>query len=342
MSLLEQLGYYGLHTLATPLLWWTVTIVAVLLYFKLVPVRRPRIRYYVIFGVLLSLPVGTLLSFMPSGIYTSIPAPETMTWIAAPEITIRETDGSASSLHSPAAFWSGIILTGCLSVILFGIYRLILNTLSLRKLKQNALPLHNTRISSLLNKLQSELRVTRPVQLMTRSDLTSPVSFGWKYPVIILPENCNHSEISTLKPVLLHELHHIKNCDYLLSVLTEILITFTAFHPGARMMRKELYRYQEMHCDVQVLGCRRCSAAEYAEILLSFSGFNHNSDHRLACSMARSGSQIRERIVLMSQYPESEKSNRSLPARAAPALAFTLFMGATMITSCDLNPSELD
>ncbi len=340
MTFIEQTGYYGLHTLATPLLWWTLTIAAVLLYFYLFPVKRPRIRYYTSIAVLLSLPVGVIVSFMPSSIYTTVTAPENMTWIAAPEITITEGTAGTSGIRSYEALWSGVILFTALGLFLIFFCRFIFNLCNLSILKSTSTPVYYHNYNRLLFKLQTELSITRPVQLLHSTRVSSPVSFGWKNPVIILPAGAVQHPESNLKPVLVHELQHIKHCDYLISLLTECVTMFLAFHPGTWLLRRHLYRYQEMHCDAMVLGHRPCNPADYARTLLDYCTASTVAKNHPACTISRSGSQIRERILMMNRYPREEQTYNSSYSFWVPFLGVGFFLTATTITSCDLTTGQ--
>lgn len=342
MTFIEQIGYYGLHTLATPLLWWTLTIAAVLLYFHLFPVKRPRLRYYTTLAVLFSLPVGVIVSFMPSSIYTTVTAPENMTWIAAPEITITEGSSSSSGIRSYEALWSGIILFAALGLFLIVFCRFIFNLINLSILKSTSAPVHHHNYNRLLYKLQAELAITRPVQLLYNTRVSSPVSFGWKHPVIILPASAVHNPEANIKPVLVHELQHIKHCDYLISLLTECVTMIMSVHPGTWLLRRHLYRYQEMHCDAMVLGHRPCNPADYARTLLDYCTASTFAENHPACTISRSGSQIRERILMMNRYPREEQTYNSNYSFWVPVLGFGLFLTATTITSCDLTTGQVE
>lgn len=343
MSFIEQIGYYGLQTLATPLLWWTLAIAVVLAYLKCSSVKRPQFRYYVTFAVLISLPVGIILSFMPSSVYTSITAPATMKWIAAPELTIISSESSGQYIQSQSAFWAGISLLAGFFIILLSAIRLAVNFLNLRTIKLQARPVFSNQHTRLIRDLQNQLNITRPVQLLIHNELTSPISFGWKAPVIVIPESCRSAELSKMQTIFLHELEHIKNSDYLLSLITEFITTITAFHPGTWILRNQLYRNQELHCDARVLGYRPCSPAEYARILLSFSTTGNTPPHeRVVCSMARNRSLIHERIQLMNSDVGATKSAGSSSAIGAYASAFCLFLAITVVISSDLTPSGIE
>ncbi len=342
MKFIEHIGYYGLHTLATPLLWWTITLVAVLLCFHFLPVKRPRIRYYTSLAVLLSLPVGIILTFMPSSVYTTVTAPDNMSWIASPEITVTGYSGESSSGSFTAAFWAGVVLLIASMIVVFSAIRFVISLINISTLKLTSVPVRNRKCNRLVCKLQQQLHISKPVQLLYHASLTSPVSFGWKNPVVVIPSDSISQSEEKLKPVLLHELHHIKHSDFIISMITECITSVLSFHPGALMLRSHLYRYQEMHCDAKVLGKNTCSSADYAQILLEYSCGPSNTTSRLACSMSRSQVQIRDRILMMNQYPDKEKLPDSHYNFFAPLIACSLFIVATVFTSCDLTPDQLE
>lgn len=342
MNFIEQIGYYGLHTLATPLLWWTITILAVLLYFRFFPVKRPRIRYYTTLGVILSLPIGFVLSFMPSSVYTTVTAPENMTWIAAPEITVTGSSDSETANPYSVAFWIGLVLMIAFASIVISLIRFSVSIVNLFTLRRSSKPVLNASCNRMICRLQSQLKISKPVQLMQNPLISSPVSFGWKMPVIVVPSSTLKQPSKKIEPVLLHELHHIKHSDFLISIIIEAVTSLVSFHPGTIMLRSRLYEYQEMHCDAMVLGRQSCNTADYAQILLDYSCGSQPYGGHLACTMSRSNLQIRERILMMNRYPEKEKSPDTNYSLLAPMIAFSLFLTATIFTSCDLTPDQLD
>ena len=52
-------------------------------------------------------------------------------------------------------------------------------------------------------------------RLLVLAGVTSPATFGWIRPTILLPDACLEQDRSDLEDILRHELHHIRRLDFL-------------------------------------------------------------------------------------------------------------------------------
>src|SRR6185437_11608524 len=79
--------------------------------------------------------------------------------------------------------------------------------------------------------LAGELRVTRPVRLLESCLAEVPVAIGWLRPVILLPVGLAAGlRAEQVEALLLHELAHIRRCDYLVNLL-QTAIESVLFYP---------------------------------------------------------------------------------------------------------------
>jgi beta-lactamase regulating signal transducer with metallopeptidase domain len=122
-----------------------------------------------------------------------------------------------------------------------------------------------------LESAKRELGVGRQVTLCRDTDTLVPATVGLMRPVILLPEDANRWSAERRRLVLLHELAHIRRCDWLSQILGSFACAIYWFNPLAWFAAKQMRREQECACDDLVIACGTESRA-YADELLSLAG----------------------------------------------------------------------
>jgi TonB family protein len=136
--------------------------------------------------------------------------------------------------------------------------------------------------------LRSWRRDARPVQLapdvleiadavgaralpLISERVESPVTFGWRSPVVLLPAGFPELPPETQRGVLCHELLHVRRRDWLAALFEEGMRAFLWFHPGVWMLLARIALSREQVVDleaVRLTGSRRA----YLETLRTFAG----------------------------------------------------------------------
>jgi beta-lactamase regulating signal transducer with metallopeptidase domain len=118
-----------------------------------------------------------------------------------------------------------------------------------------------------------ELHASRS-RLLILSGATSPMTFGWVRPVVLLPSFCVEEDRSKLEDILRHELHHVHRWDAIWNELALAARGLLAFHPAIWYAVRKMQFDRELACDLAVVA--RCPArrAEYAECLVRFARLN--------------------------------------------------------------------
>jgi hypothetical protein len=80
---------------------------------------------------------------------------------------------------------------------------------------------------------------------------------------------CSALRLSSLDPILAHELLHIRRGDLRTGLLQAIVQSLWWFHPAVWFCNRWLSREAERCCDEQVIAELGCSPAQYARSLLS-------------------------------------------------------------------------
>ena len=89
--------------------------------------------------------------------------------------------------------------------------------------------------------------------LLVSDQAPVPVTWGCRHPVILLPAQAAHWSSDQLREMLLHELAHIKRCDQLIQLMTQLVCALYWFNPLAWVAAYCVRVEQESACDDEVL-----------------------------------------------------------------------------------------
>lgn len=133
------------------------------------------------------------------------------------------------------------------------------------------------------------------VPVLLSSSLLEPGVFGIFRPVLVLPAGIlARLSPEHLRPIIAHELCHIRRKDNLTFAVHMIVETLFWFHPLVWFLRKRLVEERELACDESVLQSGS-NPEVYAEGILSICKFYVESP--LACVSGVGGSDLKKRIV---------------------------------------------
>jgi beta-lactamase regulating signal transducer with metallopeptidase domain len=111
-------------------------------------------------------------------------------------------------------------------------------------------------------------------RLLILSGATSPATFGWIRPTILLPTPCLEDDPSELEDILNHELHHVRRCDAIWNGLALASRTLLFFHPAVWYAVRKMQVDRELACDHAVISESPARRGKYAECLLRFARLN--------------------------------------------------------------------
>ncbi len=162
---------------------------------------------------------------------------------------------------------SGNLLLGVLGVgILLRLSWLGLGLLTLRSWRRGALP---ARLAPEI--LEIVDTVGARALLLVSERVESPVTFGWRSPVVLLPAGFPELPVEAQRGVLCHELIHVRRRDWLAALFEEGMRALLWFHPGVWMLLARIALCREQVVDreaVRLTGSRRA----YLETLRLFAG----------------------------------------------------------------------
>jgi beta-lactamase regulating signal transducer with metallopeptidase domain len=218
--------------------WWIAAAAAAFAGFlRIARNAVPSRRYFV--GVLMraTVPIPFALNIRLDGFAVSSPAPR-LIMQALPNEAIAAGFSGTEWARPLAMLWiAGVVL---LSLRAAG------GWLYLRLLVRRATPLDWPALSTLCERMGLRARVE--LRITQRED--SPYTAGWRRPLIIVPiATLAGLPADQLEAIILHELAHIRRCDYLAEWAFQAMETVFFYHPAVWWMTAVLRKERERSCD---------------------------------------------------------------------------------------------
>jgi len=109
------------------------------------------------------------------------------------------------------------------------------------------------------------------VSVMLSEDVTGPVTFGWRDPVVLLPASFTTLEPKMRDAILCHELQHVERRDWLFTIAEELVRSVLWFHPAVWWVIGEIQLAREQTVDQSVIEMTQ-ARDPYVDALLLMSG----------------------------------------------------------------------
>ena len=113
--------------------------------------------------------------------------------------------------------------------------------------------------------------------LRISSDVASPVTFGVRRPVVLLPARFPEFDAHMQEAILCHEILHVRRRDWLFTVVEELVRAVFWFHPAIWWLLGEIGLAREQAVDRQVVEMTS-SREEYVDALLAIAGARPRRD----------------------------------------------------------------
>jgi beta-lactamase regulating signal transducer with metallopeptidase domain len=115
--------------------------------------------------------------------------------------------------------------------------------------------------------LARECGVQRRVEVMRHEDVASPITFGARRPVIVMPTHASTWSQADLRRALVHELEHVRRGDWIVHLTARTASAAYWLHPLAWIAWRQLVLEAEQSCDDAVVA--RDERTDYAEQLVT-------------------------------------------------------------------------
>ena len=175
--------------------------------------------------------------------------------------------------------------------------------------------------------------VTRAAAVRFVPHLYQPLTFGFRAPIILLPDVLRTQPLAIQRAVLAHELWHVRRRDWFWTVCEEVVRAVLWFHPGIWILLSAIQSAREEVVDelsILTTGSRRT----YADALLTFAD---NSRWFAVSAFARRRYLV-QRLVLISK--EAVMSARRVVATAAAVTIVVAAAGWYSVQAFPMRESQ--
>ncbi|MEO6539235.1 MAG: M56 family metallopeptidase [Ferruginibacter sp.] len=155
--------------------------------------------------------------------------------------------------------------------------------------------------------------IQRKVSIWFSNNVSSPLTFGFFKPVILMPlALLNGLSVLETEALIIHEINHIKNNDYILNWLLVIIETIYFFNPFVKIIANRIKLEREKSCDTRVIQFHYAIPV-YAEALLKVAKLIPNTK-KFQLAAVFNNSQLFQRIHFFSQQRNQEfnKTNKAI------------------------------
>jgi TonB family protein len=156
------------------------------------------------------------------------------------------------------------------------------------------------------------------VALLLSGDIASPVTFGARRPVILLPAQFPALDPRTREAILCHELLHVRRRDWVFTVAEELIRAAWWFHPAVWWLLGQVQLAREQAVDRQVIETTQ-AREEYIDALLAIAGARPRLDLAPAPLFLRQR-HLKQRVVSIVQEVRMSKTRLISSFSAAVAV----------------------
>ncbi|MEX1033789.1 MAG: M56 family metallopeptidase [Cellvibrionaceae bacterium] len=178
-----------------------------------------------------------------------------------------------------------------------------------------------------LRRAKQKFSIRRPVELRYSRLISSPVTWGFLRPVILVPWSARGWSSQLVHSALLHEVAHIRRFDWLTQQIARLACALYWINPLCWRALKRLEDNAESACDDLVLNAR-VKGTHYASDLLQVArqvcAGGRLPSSALAMSVSSEPSQLVSRVNSILSPAVSRAQNS--PSRAILTLSLTLFV----------------
>ena len=125
--------------------------------------------------------------------------------------------------------------------------------------------------------------------------IVSPVTFGFRKPVVLLPARFPELDASLQEAILCHEVLHVRRRDWLFTLAEEVVRAIFWFHPAIWWLLGEIGLAREQAVDREVIELTQ-QREEYLDALLAIAGAKPQLDLALAPLFLRKR-HLKQRVV---------------------------------------------
>lgn len=345
-----------------PIVIWTLVALPLYLVLHLWRNASPQVQYHTHLALLFALPLSfVLMPLVPASApatvavvgETLIPAPvppnTALSLVELPLADIGAADVSRSELSrttvavTATPTWTNTHVLGVLSLIALAASLVLLARAAylawgLQRFARQLATVNQPEVLILLQSMQKAAGVTKPIRLCVAPEASTPMTFGWRTPVIVVPETLL-SDTEALRVTLAHEIVHIRRHDYAVGWAVRVVTACFAIHPLVWLLRRRIEQYREISCDAETLLAEPIGTRHYAELLLRFSPLTDLAGPT-PLRIVTLDSTLKRRIQAMKQFARFATPQALRLHRRSFVIAASLLVGLATLTACTIRSTE--
>ena len=156
-------------------------------------------------------------------------------------------------------------LVGVVAIALIALVRTVRCMTNLRRWQCDP----DDALMTALGELKARLGLRRQVRLIVSSQPLGPAVFGVRQPTIVLPESLVAGRsTNAIKPILAHELVHVRRGDTLFALVQLCAGILWWFHPLVWWAGRRMEAEREQLCDEETIAGLKLNQGSYAQSLL--------------------------------------------------------------------------
>lgn len=255
-AFLKALGWSLLDSLWQMGLLWLIYVLVTSNGKKFNSRQRHTLAIFSVGGGVLWFAINLAVRFFEGASETSL----TLSSVAAQETTGRIIPVVENGLTILSVIYIFVVFT------LF--FRLCIEYRRTSVLARQQLQKANPELRIFIREMAQRMGIRKNVQLWLSELVDTPLTIGFWKPVVLLPvASINQLSLPQAEAVILHELNHIQQNDYLINLLIAFAEIVMFFNPFARLMTNMIRKERENSCDDMVLQFRY-KPQDYAKALL--------------------------------------------------------------------------
>ena len=239
-----------------------------------------------------------------------------------------ESAAASATAASAAIPWGPVLLTiWTIGAAAFAAW-VLASVRNTRRLAADAADVTSPEWLDLLREILAHLGIRSPVRLLQSKRALTPMTWGWRRPVVVVPAAASGWSRERRSVVLRHELAHVRRGDFVTQMLARSVCALYWFNPAVWFAVYRLRVERERACDDEVLrlGTR---ASDYANHLLDIARERHAPGLRASAAVEmaqRSQLEGRMRAIL-------DPRVRRTATRSSTVLATAVLTGAVLAAS---------
>jgi beta-lactamase regulating signal transducer with metallopeptidase domain len=150
------------------------------------------------------------------------------------------------------AFWAAAFFVLWIAVAAVALARVIAGVWQVRQIRRSCAEIPVSELDPVLQELLAEN--SRPIRLLVSEKARVPAALGFRNPAIVLPAwTLRDLTADELRPILIHELAHLRRHDDWTNLLQKTVRAILFFHPAVWWIDARLSLEREMACDDAVV-----------------------------------------------------------------------------------------